>query len=356
MAKSSKILSTSFLLLFVILLLCLLFWIFAPFLTPILWALILARLFSPIHERLASLLRGKRAWSAILMTFAVMVIIVLPASYITVLAVTEAIHAYEASVDWVQAGGLDQLPERLRSLPLIGGLSQAVLGKIVVAYGVLQGSAEGGTTIGQVVASKVGGLASNLVDTTTNFLITFFTLFFLFRDSPSLYKTVHQALPIDQKAKAEIFDCLDQTVVATVRGTLLTALAQGLVAGTTYWLLGVPYPLLLGVLSGFLSLLPVGGTALVWGPLAVYLFWTGAIGKAIILMVVGAGIVGLMDNVLQPFLVGTGADLPLILLFFASLGGMASFGFIGLFLGPIILGLAKAAFHIFQQNYQRSST
>src|SRR5688572_2784254 len=113
MAKSSKIFSTSFLLLFVILLLCLLFWIFAPFLTPILWALILARLFSPIHERLASLLRGKRAWSAILMTFAVMVMIVLPASYITVLAVTEAIHAYEASVDWIQAGGLDQLPERL---------------------------------------------------------------------------------------------------------------------------------------------------------------------------------------------------------------------------------------------------
>jgi len=127
------------------------------------------------------------------------------------------------------------------------------------------------------------------------------------------------------------------------------------VAGMTYWLLGIPFPLLLGALSGLLSLLPVGGTAFVWGPAAVYLFVSGAVGKALVLVAVGAGIVGLMDNVLHPFLVGTGVDLPLIVLFFASLGGLAYFGFIGLFLGPIVVGLAKATFHIFQQNYQRAS-
>jgi predicted PurR-regulated permease PerM len=195
-----------------------------------------------------------------------------------------------------------------------------------------------------------------MVELVTDFLIMLFTLFFLFRDSPYLYKTVHDALPIDQKAKAEIFDCLDQTTVAVVRGTLLTALAQSAVAGATYWLLGIPFPLLLGALSGLLALLPVGGTALVWGPVAVYLFLTGAVWKGLVLLAVGAGIVGLMDNVLQPFLVGAGMDLPMILLFFASLGGLAYFGFIGLFLGPIILGLTRAAFHIFQQHYQRAAT
>jgi predicted PurR-regulated permease PerM len=99
----------------------------------------------------------------------------------------------------------------------------------------------------------------------------------------------------------------------------------------------------------------VGGTAFIWGPAAVYLFVSGAVGKALVLVAVGAGIVGLMDNVLHPFLVGTGVDLPLIVLFFASVGGLAYFGFIGLFLGPIVIGLAKATFHIFQQNYQRAS-
>ncbi len=354
MAQSFKILSITFLVLFVLVLLYLLFWIFAPFLTPILWALILARLFYPVHERLARLVRGKRALSAMLMTLAVMVLVVLPVSYVTVLAVNETIHAYQATMAWIHGGGLEELPKRLESLPFIGRLSQNVLGNLVLAYGVLQSSTSGGSTIFQTVAGAVGGFAMNMVEVATDFLITLFTLFFLFRDSPSLLRTVHQALPIEQKAKAEILDTLDQTVVAVVRGTLLTAAAQGLVAGTTYWLLGISYPLLLGALSGLLSLLPVGGTALVWAPVAAYLFVSGAIGKALVLVAVGAGIVGLMDNVIHPLLVGSELDLPLIVLFFASLGGLAYFGFIGLFLGPIVVALARVTFHIFQQNHRRA--
>jgi predicted PurR-regulated permease PerM len=356
MAQSLKVLSTSLLVLFVLVLLYLLFRIFAPFLTPIMWALILTRLFQPMHERLARSVRGRRALSAMLMTLAVMILVVLPVSYITGLAVNETIHAYQATMEWVQAGGLEDLPKQLAKLPFVGTLSQSVLGNLVLAYGVLHGPAGDGSTVFQTIASTVSGLAMNVVEVVTDFLIMLFALFFFFRDSPSLVRTVHQALPIDQKAKTEIIDCVDQTVVAVVRGTLLTAVAQGFVAGVTYWLLGLPFPLLLGALSGFLSLLPVGGTGLVWGPVAVYLLLNGAIWKAIVLVAVGAGIVGLMDNVLHPYLVGTGVDLPLIVLFFASLGGLAYFGFIGLFLGPIVVALAKATFHIFQQNYQRAST
>lgn len=355
MAQSVKILSTSFLVLFVVLLLYLVFAIFAPFLTPIMWSLILARLFYPVHERLARFLRGKRALSAILMTLAVMILVVLPVSYVAVLAVNESIHAYQAIREWIQAGGMEELPTRLANLPFIGTLSQNVLGNLVLAYNVLRGPSADGSTMFHAIAGTVSGLAMNLAEVATDFLITLFTLFFLFRDSPSLLRTVHKALPIDQNAKTEILGTLDQTVVAVVRGTLLTAVAQGFVAGMTYWLLGISFPLLLGALSGLLSLLPVGGTAFVWGPIVVYLLFNGAIVKAIVLLAVGAGIVGLMDNVLHPYLVGSGVDLPLIVLFFASLGGLAYFGFIGLFLGPIVIGLARATFHIFQQNYQRAS-
>lgn len=351
----SNVVSTTFLILFIVLLLYLLFVIFAPFLTPIVWAFILARLFYPAHDRLAGWLGERRAISAMLMTLGVMVLVVLPVSYLAVLAANEAVHAYQAVMAWIKGGGLEQLPERFGQIPLIGSLSQDVLGNLVLAYGVFRQSGENGTTMIPALAGMVGGFAMNMVEATTNFLITLFTLFFLFRDSPALYKTVREALPLDQKAITEIFGCLDQTIVAIVRGTVLTAVAQAFVAGTAYWLLGLPFPLLLGALSGLLALLPVGGSAFVWGPLAVYLLMTGSIVKALILVGIGAGIVGLMDNVLQPFLVGTGVDVPLILLFFASLGGLAYFGFVGLFLGPIILGLTKAAYHIFQQNYQRSS-
>jgi predicted PurR-regulated permease PerM len=355
MAQSFKVLSTTFLVLFVVALLYLLFRIFAPFLPPILWALILARLFHPVHERLARWVRGKRAVSAMLMTLAVMVLVVLPVSYLTVLAVNETIHAYQATAAWIQAGGLEELPQRLGHLPFIGTLSQNVLGNLVLAYGLLHSSAGDGSTIFQTIAGAVSGFAMNVVEVATDFLIMLFTLFFLFRDSPSLLRTVHQAMPISPKAETEILGTLDQTVVAVVRGTVLTAAAQGLVAGTTYWLLGVSFPLLLGALSGFLSLVPIGGSALVWGPVAAYLFVNGAVGKALILVAVGAGIVGLMDNVLHPLLVGSDLDMPLIVLFFASLGGLAYFGFIGLFVGPIVVGLAKATFHIFQQQSQRAS-
>jgi predicted PurR-regulated permease PerM len=110
----------------------------------------------------------------------------------------------------------------------------------------------------------------------------------------------------------------------------------------------------LGALSALVSLLPMEGTAHRLGTARLISTGTGAVWKGLILLTVGIGIVGLMDNVLQPFLVGTGVDLPLILVFFASLGGLACFGFIGLFVGPIILALTRAAYHIFLRTYRRS--
>jgi predicted PurR-regulated permease PerM len=343
----------TFLVLFFVLLVFLCFWIFWPFLTPIAWALILWRLFSVPHERLASLVKGRRAVSATMMTVGVMTLVVLPLSYTSAVAASELMHLYDVGKAWVGSGGLAELPERLAQLPLVGSLSQEFLGKLIGAYGPMEVSAEG-DAIGKSVAGTMGDVTEKIAEGVTTFLITLFTLFFLFRDSPGLYKAVNGALPLEAKVKRDIFECLDQAVTAIVRGTLVTAIAQGLMAGLTYWLLGLPLPLLLGALSAIVSLLPMGGTAIIWGPLALYLLATGAVWKGLVLLAVGIGIVGLMDNVLQPFLVGTGVDLPLILVFFASLGGLACFGFIGLFLGPIILALTKATFHIFLRTYRRS--
>jgi predicted PurR-regulated permease PerM len=104
----------------------------------------------------------------------------------------------------------------------------------------------------------------------------------------------------------------------------------------------------LGSLSPFFSLLPFGGTALVWGPVAAYLFWTAAVWKGIVMIVVGAGLVGVMDNFLQPLFVGLQANLPVLFLFFASVGDLAYFGFIGLFLGPVLLEITIAVFQIYR--------
>jgi len=253
----------------------------------------------------------------------------------------------------VQGGGLKRLPAMVAGLPLIGNISQELLGRFVLAYGDLQGTLlEGGKAVSAVLLTGMGGLAKNTFELITDFFIMLFTLFFLFRDGHRLYAAFYDALPIEESHKALIFDRLDHTMIAVVRGTLLTALAQGVAAGTAYWALGVPFPVFLGSLSALFSLIPFGGTALVWGPVAAYLFWTAPVWKGIAMVSVGVGLVGLMDNFLQPLLVGSGADLPVLFLFFASLGGLAYFGFIGLFLGPILLGIALAAFQIYRDNYQ----
>ena len=349
---SPQVLSAAFLVL-CSLLLYLLTLIFAPFLTPILWAMILVRLFYPLYLWLMRLVRGRPTLSAALSTLAVTLLAVLPVAYLAFLAITETIHAYREAMEWVQSGGLKRLPALVAGLPLIGHISQELLGRFVLAYGDLQGSLlEGGKTVSAVLLTGVGGLAKNTLELITDFFIMLFTLFFLFRDGRRLYDAFYEALPIEGTHKAVIFDRLDHTMIAVVRGTLLTALAQGLAAGLTYGVLGVPFPVFLGSLSALFSLLPFGGTALVWVPVAAYLFWTAAVWKGVVMIGVGVALIGLMDNFLQPLLVGSGADLPVLFLFFASLGGLAYFGLIGLFLGPILLGIAVAVFQIYRENYQ----
>ena len=350
---SPQVLSTAFLILCTLVLYQLAM-IFAPFFTPILWALILARLFYPLYQYLLHLFRGKATLSAFLSTLAVTFLAVLPVAYVAFLAITETIHAYQAAMTWLQNGGLKQLPAAVSALPFIGNISQELLGRFVLAYGDLQGSLlEGGKAVSAVLLTGVSGLAKNTFDLITDFFIMLFTLFFFFRDGQRLYDVFYDAVPIDEGHKAAIFDRLTQTMIGVVRGTLLTALAQGVVAGLAYWALNVPFPVFLGAISA--SLFPCcrfGGTALVWVPVAAYLLWTASLWKMIVMIVVGVGLVGLMDNLLQPLLVGSGADLPVLFLFFASVGGLAYFGFIGLFLGPILLGIAIATFKIYRENYQ----
>ena len=206
---------------------------------------------------------------AFLSTLAVTFLAVLPVAYVAFLAITETIHAYQAAMTWLQNGGLKQLPATVSALPFIGNISQELLGRFVLAYGDLQGSLlEGGKAVSAVLLTGVSGLAKNTFDLITDFLIMLFTLFFFFRDGQRLYDVFYDAVPIDEGHKAVIFDRLTQTMDGVVRGTLLTALAQGVVAGLAYWALDVPFPVFLGAISALVSLLPFGGTALVWVPVA----------------------------------------------------------------------------------------
>jgi predicted PurR-regulated permease PerM len=327
--------------------------ILRPFLAPILWAIILSRLSYPLYLRMVAWTRGQESICAGLMTLAVLFVAVLPAVYVVSLGVKESLAAYNGFTAWVQGDGLKRIPEVLTSLPLVGKMSQELIGRAIVAIGDLPESiVEGSKALGVFLLAQAGNVAKNTAEILTSFLIMLFTLFFILRDGHRFYGALYQAIPLDPEHKAAISERLKNTVDAVVKGVMLTAMAQGAVAGLVYALLGLPFPVFLGGLTALLALLPFGGTAFVWAPLALYLFFTAPIWKGIVLIAVGAGLVGVMDNLLQPWLIGSKADLPMLFLFFACIGGIAHFGLIGLFLGPIILGIVLAAFQIYQDEFQ----
>ena len=328
--------------------------ILSPFFFPIMWALILATTFYPLYRRLLVHVKDRRSLGAALMTLMVLAIAVLPAVYLIFLGINEAVQAYGTVAQWFREGKLRDLGQSISQLPLIGGVSQELFGRLVLSNSSqLESSVlEGGKVVSSFLLAQGADLAKNAFLFLTDFLVMAFTLFFLFRDGDRYYKNFYAAIPLESDHKNKIFERMDGTISAVMQGTLLTALAQGTAAGLAYWALGVRFSIFLGALSAVFSLLPFGGTSLVWMPVAIYLFITGSIMKGCIMIGIGVGLVGLMDNLLQPFLIGNKAQLPMLFLFFASLGGLASFGLLGLFLGPIILAVLLETFRIYQDEFQ----
>ncbi|WP_447983224.1 AI-2E family transporter [Nitrospira sp. Nam74] len=141
-------------------------------------------------------------------------------------------------------------------------------------------------------------------------------------------------------------------MTAVVKGVVLTGLAQGLLAGIAYFALGVPFPLLMTALSALCAVSPFGGTALVWVPLAIYLFATASIWSAVALVAWCVVVVGLVDNFLKPLLIGHDVQLSTLFLFFSIVGGLAAYGFIGMFIGPILLAVLMTALSIYEEEYE----
>jgi predicted PurR-regulated permease PerM len=321
---------------------------FRPFLMPILWAMIIAHLMFPIHERLAKRLRGREALSAALMTLAIMLIVVLPVIILSVVLVDEAVNAQGALAAWIEAGGIKRLPEAIAGLPLVGRiLNQAGISQMNIE----EKLAASALTMKTFIVEQGAVLAMNLLELVLNFLIMFIMLFILLKDGRAVVRAIHRIAPLEPSHKHRIFARVDKTVRAVVKGIVITAVAQGLLAGLAYGVLGVPFAILLTAVTAVIAPFPVGGAALVWLPVALYLFWIGPTWAGVAMIVWGVGVVSMVDNFLKPILIGQGAQLPLVLLLFSLLGGLVAYGLIGLFIGPVILGLLLTALEIYEQEY-----
>jgi predicted PurR-regulated permease PerM len=174
------------------------------------------------------------------------------------------------------------------------------------------------------------------------------------RDGRTLAQGVKDAIPLRGDQKATLFARIADVLRATVKGSVLVAIAQGALGGIAFWFLGIHAALLWAVLMAFLSLIPAVGATLVWLPVAIYFLATGAIWQGIGLILYGVLVIGLVDNLLRPFLVGKGTKLPDYVVLISTLGGIQVFGLNGFVIGPLIAAMFMVSWEIFSASRQAS--
>jgi predicted PurR-regulated permease PerM len=329
---------------------------FRPFLFPVLWAVILAHMTYPAHVRLTARLGGRDALSAWCLTLGVLAIVVVPVLLMAVLLVREAVGAELAVRGWIEAGGIQRLPAQLSKVPVVGGALEDLIGRYLLNPAALE---ELVRSSAQVVSGffvdQLSNLLKNAFILVSDFLIILFTLWFLYKDGRRWLWFLYELVPLDDAQKQKIFARLDVTVRAVVKGVLLTAVVQGLLAGVAYAVLGVPFAVVLTALTILLAPLPFGGTAFVWGPVVLYFVMVGSMGKALVMLAWGVGVVSTVDQILRPWLIGQDVQMPVLFLVFSILGGLALYGLIGLFVGPILMSILMTVISIYREEYHTAS-
>lgn len=316
-----------------------------PFYSAVLWALIFAIIFFPIHRRIERALKGRRNIAAALSVVTCLCLVIIPGLAVLASLVNQASQVYQR----IESGEID-LPgfvqkmedampavvrEQMASLNT-QGLDQVPEG---MASAILGGS--------RFFAGRALSFGQSTLEFFLSFGIMLYLLFFLFRDGQALAKTTLSAVPLSDAHTRQFSGRFTSTVRATVRGNVIIAAIQGLIGGLTFWALELQPALLWGVAMSVLSLLPAVGAALVWVPAAAYLLLLDMWWQAIILTFVGVFIIGLVDNLLRPPLVGKETKLPDYMVLISTLGGISLIGINGFVVGPLVAALFIAAWSIF---------
>jgi|HigsolmetaAR205D_1030408.scaffolds.fasta_scaffold00383_17 predicted PurR-regulated permease PerM len=313
-----------------------------PFAGPLLWAIFLAFLLHPLHVRLSRRLKGREQWSAFLLTVLALVIVIGP---LTALSAAFAAQVGDL-LQFVQSMVADQTKRNVLDPSNVPWLNEA-LGWLERTFDVNVAQARGwlvesSRNLLQWLASMGGKVFLGAVNTVVGFVLMIFMLFFFLRDGDEMFGALRELIPMERSYKARLFDHLASVTRAMVYGTGLTALIQGALVGLAFFFVGLPSPIVFGVIAALVALLPVGGTAIVWVPAAIVLAAQDRWGAAIFLVIWGTLLVGLVDNVVRPMLVSGRASVGTLTVFLGVMGGISAFGAIGLFLGPVVLALIIA--------------
>ncbi|KPW90051.1 AI-2E family transporter [Pseudomonas syringae] len=326
-------------------------WILLPFYGAVFWAVILGIIFAPVQRRLQIKFNWSRNLTSLCTLTICLVIAILPVIVISALLVQEGTTLYKN----VETGQLDIAGYLAEFKDLLPHSIQALLDRLgmgdleglrdKITKGAMQGS--------QYLATQAFSFGQGTFDFVVSVFIMLYLLYFFLRDGQELVRKIRTAFPLGEQQKRRLQLKFTRVVRATVKGNVVVAVTQGALGGFIFWALDIPSALLWAVIMAFLSLLPAVGAGIVWAPVAVYFLLSGMIWQGVVLGLFGVFVIGLVDNVLRPILVGKDTKMPDYMVLVSTLGGLAVFGLNGFVIGPLIAALFISSWALFVESAPR---
>ncbi|MEJ2009858.1 MAG: AI-2E family transporter [Acidobacteriota bacterium] len=323
--------------------------VMSPFFHALAWAAILATVFYPVYERIGRYLHGRKLASGVtclLLTVA----IILPVLFLVIVMAGESVKAYRGLENLV-AGGV---PERVAAIR-DSGAYQAIMKKFDeiglpepdIGAAVMRAVRVGSRFLVTHSASLVSGFMNLIVQ----IFVMLFGLYYLFLHGPPILREFRGLIPLRPEYEEQIIEKFRGVVHATFTGSLAVALIQGTLGGLCFLIFGLPAPLVWGAAMTLFSLVPVVGTAMVWGPVVIFYLMSGSIVKGLLMLLVFGGAVGSVDNILKPILIKRGMEIHTLWVFVSIIGGLSVFGFLGVVLGPFLFTILVVLLEIYKVEF-----
>jgi len=329
----------------------LLYQILSPFLSSIIWAILLAMVFYPLFRKLQRLMKKKEILSALVMTLLVLIVIILPFCLLLASLASEVVDVYHRVEEMIKTGQLQTYLETIKEIPIFKEILERLSQHLDFSQMdplpiLLKNFNQISTFIFNQTTTLLKGFSSFIA----GFFFTLLSLYYLFKDGSHLFERLKEIVPLPSKERDLLIQRFKDMIYATIYGGLLIAIIQGLLGGLSFWILGLPSATFWGTAMAFLSFIPIGGTAIIWAPAAIILLIGGSVWKGLVLLGVGIFVISMVDNLLRPFFISSRTNIHPLLLFFAVLGGVQAFGLMGLVAGPLIATLFLTMTEIYIQG------
>jgi len=317
--------------------------ILQPFLFPIAWAIVLSIVFYPLYAYTLRFVKLKSIAS--LITLGIILLIIFgPFSYISYLLINEL----QDISGYVNTGKLEELKNSIHH-PSI----QTVVNKITATLNITEAEldktiVDGISRLGKEIIGKITSRLGDIVTVFLNFVLMVFSIFFILKDGPDFLSKIGDYMPFSKEQKGKLKIQIRDIIVSTIYGGVAVSLAQGTIAGASFYFLGISNPVFWGLATSIASFIPLLGASVVWVPATVYLFIKGALLKGVVLALIGIFGISLVDNILRPIIIGSKTKMPVLVIFFSILGGIKLFGLIGIIMGPLVLAIFVSVIEIFR--------